>query len=390
MAAENNAQAAPHTDGRCMEASRLSLALFIGSIGGGGAQRILCLLANTWAEAGHAVTVYHNDPALERFPFPQSELVTMRRLPLRQPAKSRLMARVGLVKDILLLRKTLLAAAPDHDVVLSFLPQANVMALLACLGTRLPVVITELCHPEHDVIGKRWELLRTLTYPLASAFVVQTTDIRNWFARRNKLSPTIIPNPVPDTEARWEPGRDGERKVIVAAARLTYQKNLTSLAEAFARLARKHPAWDLDIYGVGEEQEQLEAIIRENDLEGRLRLAGWTSNLGRTLAEAEMFVLSSRFEGMPMALTEAMAVGVPCISTDCPSGPADYIRNGENGLLVPVEDIDALASAMDQLMSDPALRIRLGENGRGIVDRFSLRAILPLWNGCLCKAMGKM
>ncbi len=365
---------------------RLNLALFIGSLEGGGAQRIACLLANFWVEAGHTVTVYHNDHAHEVFPFTQAEAVKLRRLPMNVPVANRAMALVRLVRDTFTLRRNILTAR--HDAVVSFLPQANVLALLACLGTKVPVVITELCHPGHESLGSFWNLLRRLTYPRSNAFIVQTKDIYDWFLARTGLSPVIIPNPVPKPTATRKAGPLKDRKIVMTAARLTYQKNLASLAGAFVRLAGKHPDWDLDIYGLGEDQKQLEAIIHDSGLHGRIRLRGWTSELCLRLAEADMFVLSSRFEGMPMALAEAMSMGVPCISTDCPSGPADYITSGENGVLVPVDDTDALAEAMDALMSDAQYRAKLGCKAMDISQRFSSEAVFALWDACLNDVAG--
>ncbi|MGE4552057.1 MAG: glycosyltransferase family 4 protein [Desulfovibrionaceae bacterium] len=365
----------------------MKLFLFLGSIGGGGAQRMVCLLANAWAAEGHEVTVAHYDLERDAFPFPQSEAVVLRRLPLSLPVKTRGQAIRRFVSDVGALRKAIRHEAPD--AVVAFLPQANVLAVLACLGTGIPLVVTELCHPAHDDIGRLWGRLRRLLYPLARRLVVQTRDIHDWFLTHNRQPSLIIPNPVPTPVIDWEPHHAAGRKTILAAARLSYQKNLSLLARAFARLADRHPDWDLDIYGLGEEKELLEGIVRDNRLEGRLRLPGWTSEYTRRLTECDLFVLCSRFEGMPMALAEAMACGVACISTDCPSGPADLITDGENGLLVPVEDLDALTGAMDRLMSDDALRADMGRKARRITDRLGLEHITAAWSQCIAAAMDK-
>lgn len=367
--------------------SKLDLGLFIGSIGGGGAQRIVCLLANAWAADGHRVTIYHNDHNNDAFPFPKAEAVRLVHLPIALPAANRLVARARFFKDILTIRRTILKAG--HDLFISFLPQPNVMALLARIGTRIPVIITEWCHPEHDIQSGYWQFLRKVTYPHADAFVVQTTDVHAWFQQNLGLSPTVIPNPVPPAGGEKKPQDPAGRKIILAASRLIYQKNLSSLVNAFAMLAERHPDWDVHIYGIGDEQQMLEELIARHALADRVLLLGWTGELSRRLSEAEMFALPSRFEGMPMALAEAMAMGVPCVATDCPSGPADYIRSGENGLLVPVEDVDALAAAMDTLMSDAQARARMGRNATSILQRFSLEAVLKAWDRCLSDVAGR-
>lgn len=367
--------------------ARISLGLHIGSLEGGGGQRVVCLLANSWAEAGHNVVIYHNDHINKTFPFSMHPAVQLKRLPIALPARNRFVARVRFFRDIMVVRRTLLQAG--HHVFLPFLPQPNVMGILACLGTGIPVVITELCHPDYDVLGGYWKLLRRLTYPFAAGFVVQTTDIRNWFQDKAGLTPTVIPNPVPVPEYHKVSMRTGCPKIILAASRLVYQKNIPSLVLAFSKLADKHPDWNLHIYGKGEEKPLLERIIAEHQLAGRVSLLGWTSELTKKLSEAELFVLSSRFEGMPMALAEAMAMGVACISTDCPSGPADYIDSGSNGLLVPVEDVEVLANAMDTLMSDDEYRASVGRKARALLDQFNISSIFRRWDQCLADAMEK-
>ena len=359
----------------------LNIALCIGCLEGGGAQRVACLLANAWAEAGHSVTVFHHDAHANRFPFPQSDAVVLNRLPLNHPANRRWKALLRIFRDAWTLRKALVRHNPD--VVVSILPHANVLTLLACAGTGFRVVITELCHPGHEDIAHIWKWLRKWTYPRAAQLVVQTRDIHDWFGHEQNRSSVIIPNPVPRPGLEHTPKDERERKTIIAAARLSYQKNIGDLVRAFVRLADKHPDWDLHVYGQGDELDHLHKIIGDAALEKRIILPGWTDELTAKLAGADMFVLSSRFEGMPMALAEAMAVGLPCVSTDCPSGPADYIVSGRNGLLVPVEDLDALTKAMDKLMTDQALRERLGREAKLITETFSFDTVMAAWEACL-------
>lgn len=363
----------------------MRLALFLGLLHGGGAQRVACLLADDLAAAGHEVRLFHHDFEPSPPPFPLSEAVDLRRLPLNRPVGGKLAAMWRLVRDARELRRNLKEYAPD--VVVSFLVQANVLTVLASLGLGLPVVLTELCHPAHDSIGRGFGTLRRWAYPRADQVVVQTRDMERWFAERIPCRLRVIPNPVPRPKDLTARKGAGGRWRILAAARLTYQKNLDLLVRAFARVAAKHPDWDLVIYGQGEDWPLLEGLVAEKGLADRVSLPGWTSEFTQRLAESDIFVLSSRYEGLPMALAEAMALGLACVSTDCPSGPADLIQAGVDGLLVPNEDEEALAEALDRLMSEPELRALLGAKAREVAQRFSRERVLAMWESCLDEAL---
>ncbi|GAB7022228.1 hypothetical protein JCM12178A_07860 [Salidesulfovibrio brasiliensis] len=131
----------------------------------------------------------------------------------------------------------------------------------------------------------------------------------------------------------------------------------------------------------------LEKMIEKEGLTGRATLPGWTTSLSEQLANSHIFVLPSRFEGMPMALSDAMSIGLPCISTNCPSGPSELIIDGHNGLLVPVEDVHALKSAMDKLMSSSELRMRIGKEATFVTELFSQESALIRWQECLQRAI---
>lgn len=363
----------------------MQISLIIGAIHGGGAQRVVCLLANAWVQAGHNVTVFHYDRLADRFPFDQHTNLKIERLPLDLPVCNKFQAAIRIIKDAQKLRNRLIEQSPD--AVVSFLPQTNVLSVLACLGTHIPIVITELCHPEYDRIGNIWPLLRKLTYRFADEVVVQTKDIRDWFLQNVPCRLSVIPNSVPQPPVRRVHEPSSTRKTIITAARLCFQKNLDSLLEAFASLSDTHPHWDLVIYGEGEDRPMLEKMIEKEGLTGRATLPGWTTSLSEQLANSHIFVLPSRFEGMPMALSDAMSIGLPCISTNCPSGPSELIMDGHNGFLVPVEDVDALKSAMDKLMSSPELRMRIGKEATFVTELFSQESALKRWQDCLQRAI---
>jgi glycosyltransferase involved in cell wall biosynthesis len=170
-----------------------------------------------------------------------------------------------------------------------------------------------------------------------------------------------------------------QTKVVVAAGRLTQERGFDRLITAFAWVNRAHPDWRLDIYGVGPAAEALQTRIDGKGLAEVVRLRGFSRDLPQRFAESAIFALSSRSEGFPMALVEAMGCGLPLVGFDCPSGPADIIRDGSNGLLVPDGDVEKLAAAINQLIEEPALRQRMGAAGVELAGEYAADRVAVRW-----------
>jgi glycosyltransferase involved in cell wall biosynthesis len=170
-----------------------------------------------------------------------------------------------------------------------------------------------------------------------------------------------------------------ERKRLLAVGRLSEEKRFNYLIETFANLATKYPHWDLVILGEGVLRSDLEQQIRELVLEKRIFLMGRVGNVGEWYESADLYVMSSRFEGFPNTLIEAMSYGLAAVSFDCDTGPRDIIRHEIDGLLVPSENIVALTAALGRLMSDEELRLRLAKRAIEVRERFSIEKITQLW-----------
>ncbi|MQA81443.1 MAG: glycosyltransferase [Streptosporangiales bacterium] len=185
-----------------------------------------------------------------------------------------------------------------------------------------------------------------------------------------------IPNlvPMPDTEPA-----PLDSKVAVAAGRLTSQKGFDMLIDAWAKVAAKHPDWEVRIFGSGRHREQLRAHIDSTGMAEHVRLMGTTKKLEKQIRGSAMYVLSSRYEGLPMTILEAMQQGVPVVAFDCHTGPADIITHDRDGILVPPNDVDALATAIVEMIENPERRRALGAEAHTSIRRFSGESIRPQW-----------
>jgi glycosyltransferase involved in cell wall biosynthesis len=195
-----------------------------------------------------------------------------------------------------------------------------------------------------------------------------------------KLRLASVPNAV--DEAGGAPARPDGRTVI-AAGRLTRQKGFDLLIPAFGRVAAVHPGWRLQICGGGPLRSQLQAQVEAEGLAGVVELTGPIEDLDERLATASLFVLSSRYEGFPLVLMEAMSRGLPVVATDCPTGPAELIDDRRNGLLVAAEDIASLAAGISAMLGDEELRRRTGEAARETARAYSLERVAPRWEELL-------
>lgn len=361
----------------------MRITLVIASDDIGGAQRAMALMANYWAAEGHHVTLVSLGPQFkDRYEL--HRLVKRVSLNLSSDSAHLGQALYHNVLRVLRLRDQFRQLQPD--VVISFMSSTNVLTILATRGQGIPVIISERTNPHRQAIGLVWNTLRSLLYRYADALVVQTSALRDWaMGVAVSARVEIIPNPVnPECNgSATSAGRHESSHTVVAMGRLVRLKGFDLLIEAFARCAGQHPQWSLVILGDGEERSNLESLIVTKGLQNRVRLAGMVPCPSQILGQADLFVLSSRFEGFPNALMEAMACKLAVISTDCPNGPRDIIRDGVDGLLVPPDDVNALAKGMDRLMANPAERRRLGARAMEVVERFSIEKIMSMWDELL-------
>ena len=235
---------------------------------------------------------------------------------------------------------------------------------------------------EHLTFNKRPEPIRAALYGAGDRLdaLVTLTDVDQLRWKRRMRSATtrfaVIPNATPFAVSDPAPLAN---KVVIAAGRLNVQKAFDRLVDAYAPVAAAHPDWQLHIYGSGRKRKSLRRQVERLGLVGRVRLMGFTDELEDRLREASIYAMSSRYEGFPMVLLEAMSLGVPPVSVDCPEGPRQLIDDEVNGLLVGRGDVPGLSQAMQRLIEDPALRRRLGAGALETSRSYTLDVVVDQW-----------
>jgi glycosyltransferase involved in cell wall biosynthesis len=284
---------------------------------------------------------------------------------------------LSLWTDLLLARRI---RGLGHEVLIGTRPSLNLLAA-ELSGPGLVTV-----GQDHMNLGSyRPELRRAIRrrYGRLTALTVLTAAALADYEEALAGSPVRIvriPNALPELDGGVSSGRN---KVIIAAGRLARQKGFDLLIRAFEDVADDHPDWVLRIYGSGEERERLKRMIAERGLDGRVILKARTTAFGPRLADASVYVLSSRFEGLPMVIIEAMSKGLAVVSFDCPQGPAELITHRGDGLLVPAGDVAGLSAALREVIEDVGLRRRLGARARRSAQAYDLGVVGRQWEDLL-------
>jgi glycosyltransferase involved in cell wall biosynthesis len=225
-------------------------------------------------------------------------------------------------------------------------------------------------HPSRRIAARRCDAIVSLTQK----------DAEDWLRLFKPRTVVTIPNPVPGFPDR---AADLDSKRILALGRLENQKRFDLLIDAFALFAREHPEWCLRICGSGSKEAELRNKMFVLGLQDKIQILPPTHNVTEEYAGASMYVLSSEYEGFPMTLVEAMAAGIPCVSFDCPNGPAEIIKNDHDGFIVPLYDVVALAERMGRLADDVTLRRQMGAAARQNIHRYEIGPIIEQWSALL-------
>ncbi len=364
---------------------KINIAFVLASLGSGGAERVVSLLANKMAEQGHQVEIiclkfkdiyYQTDSRVR---------VTL----AMQQTKNRL-------TELFWLRKYVKQQKPD--VVIPFTEGVYCFTILSLLGTGIPIIASERLDPA--AMSPTRKILKRLLLPYADWLVVQTQGIKEYFPKKIQKKTSIIYNPVV-TEVFKSPdglqvqganaassvqssntpmeGRSQERfNRIISVGRLYPQKNQEMMIRAFAKVADKFPNWQLVIYGEGPLRESLELIVESLEMQDRVLLPGRTEHVIEELRKSKMFCMSSDYEGMSNSMIEAICVGLPIVTTDV-SGVKELVEDGWNGYVVPRGSVDAMRTAFSKLLMDESLRQAFSTNSGSKKELFNIETVVEQW-----------
>lgn len=348
-------------------------------LGKGGAERVVVNLAEKFIDNGYQVVIAVVEETENEY-----QLVKQIKRCYAGPSKreERINGRVKkFCCKINRLHQILIEEEPD--VIIAFGKSSNYRAMMAKWGTNIPVLVSVRNDPKADYSGKANWILRKLFLERAQGCVFQTEEAKSFFSTKLQNKSRVILNPIHEKYLTVQRQGKAREKRIVAVGRLAKQKNHMLLLQAFRQICEEFPDYVLQIYG-GKTKEatadELERYIKEKKIEHKVEFKGIADDLERQLPEAALFVLPSDYEGMPNVLMEAMVMGLPVIATDCPcGGPGTLIEEGENGLLVPVGDVEAMADAIKLILRDTKKAEALGKKAADIRDIANADIVFKQW-----------
>lgn len=348
----------------------------INSLGKGGAERVVSVLSGFFCADGYEVTVFTLWRAKEEYRLAEG----IKRINLSDAYGDKAPGRIQLAaKRLIALRKLIRAEKPD--VVISFCNKANFRSCYALTGMKTPLLTSVRNDPKVDYLP--YKTAMRIMQKKASGCVFQTPDAMACFSEEFQKKSRVIWNPVDEKYLLQmdAPKEKSSEKYIVTVGRLAKQKNQMLLLKAFHKITEEFSDVSLRIYGEESEagiKDELLSYVNQWQLD--VRFMGQSSRLEQEIRDAALFVLPSDYEGMPNVLIEAMALGLPCISTDCPcGGPRELIKSGISGYLIPVGGEDELADAMRKILLNPDLADGLGKNAKHIAEKVSPHKIYEQW-----------
>ena len=348
-------------------AEKKKIIFLIPAMRGGGAERVISVLTDYFSHKGHTVKIaLFKEDVIEYSISSKVEIDKSLIGKCNSPIKRIMSFQQFLRKE-------------GEVIVFSFFTMIGLYILVSSFGTKAKIVISERLDPAQSIPGKKWLfVIRRFLYRFADGFVFQTTDAMLFFDESIQKKSWVIPNPIKENlPNRYEGDRS---KKIVTFARLEPQKNYPLLIDAFHEFHKVHNDYTLEIYGQGELEHILKKQVSDLELTQSVSFMGFANNIHEKVIDAAMFVLPSDYEGLSNSMLEAMAIGLPCICTDCPPGGAKmFIDNMVNGLLVPIRDKKSMVEAMNLLANDVALRDRISCNAAKIRNELSKEIICEKW-----------
>lgn len=356
------------------EKQKKHIAFYIGSLARGGAERVIVNLAEYFLSVGYRVTIvtklmeqdeYDSNPSIERI---------LADIEGDEISDNRVINFIARIKKLRNIWKRI-----KPDVIVSFIKKNNFMAITSSRFLHIPVIVSVRSAPEREYQERSMRLLVKPLFSMADGVIVQTSEAMAYFPPYIRKKTVIMPNPLHPSflRKRYEGQRRDE---IVTVGRLDDNKNQMLLIEAFSEIEKEYPTFTLHLYGDGESRQKQEQRVVELKLTGKVVFEGRQDAIYDKIEKARIFVLSSTVEGMPNALIEAMALGLAVISTDCPcGGPRDLILDGENGILINVNDKTQLVDAIKRILNNNELEETLGQNACKIQETLEPVRVNEMW-----------
>lgn len=354
-----------------MEMIKNEIFFVVSSLGGkgwGGAHRVLCILANYFAKKGYPVTIIvWRDSPIE---YPLSDEVNIDWLHYE------IKNEIDMLKPCIETRKKL--KGHDGAYLFAFMSRMATYAIIYTIGEHIKVIGSERTDPRMEPHKAIFRWIRNLAFGFMYRTVYQTPDAMNYFPHKARRKGCVIPNPItPNLPSRYKGVR---RKEFVTFCRIDKQKNLPMMIEAFYKVHDKYPEYCLKIYGTGLIENDIRDYIVEKGASSFIFMNGFQKKIHEIILESAGFLSSSDYEGLSNSMLEALAIGLPCVCTDCPIGGARMvIQDGKNGLLVPVGDVESMSKAIIKLIENEDLSNRISIEAEKLRAELDEKIICKKW-----------
>jgi len=347
------------------------IAFYIGSLSRGGAERVMVNLAKFFHSEGYRVYLVTKAIDEPEYEVPEGVVRIVADITTEEESKSRVRNLLNRIRKLSVIWKEI-----KPDIIVSFIRKNNLMAIASSRSLKIPVVVSIRSNPARELSGKLFQKISFFMFRFADGIVMQTSQAKAYLPGYLQKKAVIMPNSLSEQFMQIEPDHNNRRQEIVLVGRIDDNKNQRMVLEVFSQIAEMYPDWSLHLLGDGDKRKELEELYGSKEI----IFHGQVADVTDYMKNSAIFVLPSKQEGMPNALIEAMALGMACISTNCPcGGPADLIRDESNGILIEVDDKDALKESLIKLMSDHELRKQLGEQAQLVRASLDPKSVNSKW-----------
>ncbi|MBT8393805.1 MAG: glycosyltransferase family 4 protein [Bacteroidia bacterium] len=363
-----------------MKRKKKKIGFVIGKLSAGGAERVISNLSNVLIEKFDITIITHVNS--EPFYLLDKRIKVIACQDYIDKPSSTLQSiklNYNLIKRISQIIKE-----QDINIIIGFITSANILSIIAARLNRIPCIISERNNPNIAEIPKLWVVLSRLIYPLANNLVLQTEGVKKIYEKNfNPQKITVLPNPISIQLSQLRKQTLKKERIILTVGRLTKHKCQEQIITAYNNIRPK--GWKVIIIGDGDQKQKLENLIKEYKLSKNIKIISQVKRIDQFYNNASIFVFTSRYEGFPNALIEAMHFGLPCVSTDCNFGPSDLIQEGENGFLVPIDNQTILESRIKKLINDENLRKEFSIKSKLKTESFKSEVVVNQWENLINK-----